>query len=99
MKRREFIAGLASAAAWPRAARAQSAGRRYRIGVLDTSARQFNENFKVFQQALRDLGHIEGQDLSFEYRSADGHNESFAALAAELARLEVDLIVTRGTPA
>src|SRR5450631_698514 len=97
MRRREFIAGLASAA-WPLAARAQSA-RRYRIGVLDTSARQLNGNFKVLQQALLGLGYVEGQNLSFEYRSADGHNESFPALAAELVRLDVDVIVTRGTPA
>jgi putative ABC transport system substrate-binding protein len=98
MRRREFIAGLASAAAWPPAARAQSA-KRYRIGVLDTSARQLNANFRVFQRALLEHGYVEGQNLSFEYRSADGRNESFPALAAELARLDVDLIVTRGTPA
>jgi putative ABC transport system substrate-binding protein len=97
MRRREFIAGLASAAL-PLATRAQSA-RRYRIGVLDTSPRELNGNFKVLQQALLALGYAEDQNLSFEYRSADGHNESFPALAAELARLEVDVIVTRGTPA
>lgn len=67
--------------------------------MLDTSARQFNANFGAFQQALREHGYVEGQNLSFEYRSADGRNESFAELAAELARLDVDLIVTRGTPA
>jgi putative ABC transport system substrate-binding protein len=99
MKRREFIAALASAAAWPPAARAQPASRRYRIGVLDTSARQLNGNFKMLQQALLAHGYVEGQNLSFEYRSADGRNESFPALAGELARLDVDLIVTRGTPA
>jgi putative ABC transport system substrate-binding protein len=99
MKRRDFIAGLAGVAAWPLAARAQPAARRYRIGVLDTSARQVNGNFKVLQQALQGLGYAEGENVSFEYRSADGRNESFPALAGELARLEVDLIVTRGTPA
>jgi putative tryptophan/tyrosine transport system substrate-binding protein len=99
MKRRDFIAWLAGAAAWPLAARAQPASGHYRIGVLDTSARELNGNFKVLQQALLALGYTEGQNLSFEYRSADGRNESFPALAAELARLEVDLIVTRGTPA
>jgi putative ABC transport system substrate-binding protein len=104
MRRRNFIAALASAAAWPLAAlplaaRAQSGSRRYRIGVLDTSAPQVNTNFKVLQQALRALGYVEGQNLSFEYRSADGRNESFPALAGELTRLDVDLIVTRGTPA
>jgi putative ABC transport system substrate-binding protein len=99
VRRREFIAGLASAAAWPPAARAQTSSRRYRIGVLDTSAQQLNANFKVLQQALRERGYVDGQNLSFEYRSADGRNESFPALATELVRLDVDLIVTRGTPA
>jgi putative tryptophan/tyrosine transport system substrate-binding protein len=99
MRRREFIVGLATAAAWPLAARAQSTARRYRIGVLDTSARPLNANFKVFQQALLAHGYVEGQNLTFEYRSAEGRNESFPALAAEVARLDVDLIVTRGTPA
>jgi putative ABC transport system substrate-binding protein len=99
MRRREFIAGFASAATWPLAARAQPTSRRYRIGVLDTSAQQVNTNFKVLQQALRERGYIEDQNLSFEYRSADGRNESFPELAAQLVRLEVDLIVTRGTPA
>jgi putative ABC transport system substrate-binding protein len=99
MRRREFILGLASAAAWPLSVRAQSASRRYRIGALDTSARQLNANFRAFQEALHERGYVEGQNLSFEYRSADGRNESFPALAAELVRLDVDLIVTRGTPA
>jgi putative ABC transport system substrate-binding protein len=99
MRRREFIMGLANAAAWPPSVRAQPASRRYRIGMLDTSARQLNANFRVFERALRERGYVEGQNLSFEYRSADGRNESFPALAAELVRLDVDLIVTRGTPA
>ena len=99
MRRRAFIAGLAGAAAWPLAARAQSGARLYRIGVLDTSAPQLNGNFKVLREALLALGYVEGQNLRFEYRSADGRNEAFPALAGELARLEVDLIVTRGTPA
>jgi putative ABC transport system substrate-binding protein len=99
MRRREFIAGLVGAAAWSPAARAQSSVGHFRIGVLDTSARQINANFTAFRQALLALGYVEGQNLSFEYRSADGRNESFPALAADLARLDVDVIVTRGTPA
>jgi putative ABC transport system substrate-binding protein len=99
MRRREFIAGLASAAARPAAARAQSSARHFRVGVLDTSARQVNANFTAFRQALLAHGYFEDQNLSFEYRSADGRNESFPALAADLARLDVDVIVTRGTPA
>jgi putative ABC transport system substrate-binding protein len=99
MKRRAFIAGLASAAAWPLSARAQPALRRFRVGVLDTSARRGNVNFTALEQTLRVRGYVEGQNLAFEYRSADGRNDSFPALAAELASLNVDVIVTRGTPA
>jgi putative tryptophan/tyrosine transport system substrate-binding protein len=98
MRRREFIVGLA-VAAWSTSARAQPASRRYRIGVLDTSARQVNANFGVLQQSLLERGYVEGQNTTFEYRSADGHNESFPELARELVRLDVDVIVTRGTPA
>jgi putative tryptophan/tyrosine transport system substrate-binding protein len=99
MKRRTFVAGLLSTTAWPLVARAQPALRRFRVGVLDTSARRGNANFTAFEQALRVRGYVEGQNLSFEYRSADGRNDSFPALAAELAGLNVDVIVTRGTPA
>jgi putative ABC transport system substrate-binding protein len=99
MKRRAFIAGLASTVAWPLAARAQTALRRFRVGILDTSARRGNANFTALEQTLRARGYVEGQNLAFEYRSADGRNDSFPALAAELASLGVDVIVTRGTPA
>lgn len=99
MKRREFIAGLAGLAAWRGSATAQPTTRRFRIGVLDTSARALNGNFSALAQALRELGYVEGENLAFEYRSAEGNNESFPALAADLARADVDLIVTRGTPA
>jgi putative ABC transport system substrate-binding protein len=99
MRRRDFIAGLCCAAARPPTVRAQAGSRRYRVGVLDTSTRERNTNFRVFQQALRDHGYAEGENLTFAYRSAAGSNESFAALAAELTGLDVDVIVTRGTPA
>jgi putative tryptophan/tyrosine transport system substrate-binding protein len=98
MHRRDFMAGLAGTA-WCSLARAQTTARHVRIGFLDTSPRQRNANFGAFQQELRERGHVEGQNLTFEYRSADGGNERFAALAEELVRLDVDVIVTRGTPA
>jgi putative ABC transport system substrate-binding protein len=99
VKRRTFIVGLASAATWPLSARAQTALRRFRVGILDTSPRRGNANFTALEQTLRARGYVEGQNLSFEYRSADGRNDSFPALAAQLASLNVDVIVTRGTPA
>ena len=98
MKRRESITLIGgTAAAWPLAARAQSA---YRIGVLETTSAALNAaNFDALRQGLRQHGYIEGQNLVIEYRSADGRAERFPDLAAELVRLNVDLIVTRGTPA
>jgi len=99
MRRREFIFGMAGWAASPAAARAQSKSGHYRIGVLDTSARERNANFPAFQRALLQDGYVEGENVAFDYRSPDGRNESFAEIARELVRLDVDVIVTRGTPA
>jgi ABC-type uncharacterized transport system substrate-binding protein len=99
MRRRDFITGLAGVAGWSSKAQAQSGLRRYRVGMLDTSPRGLNPNFGALEQALRDRGYIESQNLIFEYRSPGGHNESFAELARDLVRLDVDVIVTRGTPA
>ncbi len=99
MRRRTFIAGIAGFLAQPRAASADSPVRRYRVGFLDTAPRERNVNFAAFYQLLRERGYAEGQNLTFEYRSASGRNASFAELASELASLQVDVIVTRGTPA
>jgi putative tryptophan/tyrosine transport system substrate-binding protein len=94
MKRRHFIAALA---AWSVTARAQP--RRHVVGMLDTSARPLNLNFGALVEGLARRGHVEGEDLAFAYRSADGRNDRFPALARELVDLGVDVIVTRGTPA
>jgi putative tryptophan/tyrosine transport system substrate-binding protein len=56
-------------------------------------------NYNVLREALRDLGYVEGQNLVIEYRSADGRDERFPQLAAELVGMKVDLILARGTPA
>lgn len=101
LRRREFITALGgAAAAWPLAARAQQAVKVWRIGVLETLPPATNvANLAAFRKGLRDLGYVEGRNLIIEYRSADGRAERFPDLAAELARLKVDVIVTRGTPA
>ena len=84
----------------PLAAGAQPAGKVYRIGVLETTSAAVNvPNLDAFRQGLRELGYIEGQNLVIAYRSADGRPERFPDLATELVRLQVDLILTRGTPA
>jgi putative tryptophan/tyrosine transport system substrate-binding protein len=100
MRRREFILALGGAAAWPLSVRAQQAGKTWRIGVLETIPPELNTaNFNALRNGLRDLGYIEGQNLTFEYRSADGRAERLPQLANELVRARVDVIVTRGTPA
>ena len=100
MKRREFITLLGGAATWPLAARAQQARKVWRIGVLEAISPEPNAaNFDALRGGLRQLGYVEGHNLVFDYRSADGRTERFPGLAAELVRRKVDLIVTRGTPA
>ncbi len=84
----------------PPATRAQQAGKVYRIGILETIPVERNAaNLAGLRKGLRDLGYVEGRNLVIEYRSADGRAERFPDLAAELVRLKVDLILTRGTPA
>jgi putative ABC transport system substrate-binding protein len=99
VSRREFFTLLGgAAAAWPLAARAQQAGKVYRIGLLENIPAASNAaNFDALRKGLRELGYVEGQNLVLDYRSADGRPERFPQLAADLLRLNVDLIVTRGT--
>jgi putative tryptophan/tyrosine transport system substrate-binding protein len=101
MRRREFITLFGGAAAtWPLGARAQQSGKIYRLGILEPiPAAQNAANVDSLRKGLRDLGYAEGRNLVIEYRSADGRAERFADLASELIHLNVDVIVTRGTPA
>lgn len=101
MGRRVFICGVAGCLlAVPLITRAQQSGKVYRIGILEAiPAAQNTANLNALRKGLRELGYTEGQNLIIEYRSADGRAERFPELAAELLRLKVDLIVTRGTPA
>jgi putative ABC transport system substrate-binding protein len=101
MQRREFVLGLGCVvAARPLATRAQQGAKIYRIGILEwIPANKNAANLEGLRKGLRDLGYVEGRNLVIEYRSADGRAERFPDLAAELVRLKVDLIVTRGTPA
>lgn len=100
MKRREFMLALGGAVAGPLVARAQQPAKTWRIGVLETISPDLNaNNIDALKRGLRDLGYVENQNYVLEYRSADGDSERFPALADELVRLRVDLIVTRGTPA
>jgi putative tryptophan/tyrosine transport system substrate-binding protein len=101
MRRRELITFLGGTAlAWPLGALAQQTGKFWRVGMLDTTPATLNAaNIDAFRRGLRQLGYVEGQNLIIEYRSGEGRIERFPELAAEMVRLKVDLIVTRGTPA
>jgi putative ABC transport system substrate-binding protein len=97
MKRREFITLLASAVTiWPQSVGAQHGRKFVRIGVLASLPLP---PLLKFSQKLKKLGYVEGETLSFEYRFAEGHDDRYAILAAELVALPVDTIVTWGTPA
>jgi putative ABC transport system substrate-binding protein len=101
MKRRDFITLVGGAAvAWPLAAQAEQPGKRPIIGFLgDSTALGESERAAAFARRLHDLGWIEGRTIAIEYRWADGRSERLAEIAAEFARLNVDIIVTGGTPA
>jgi putative tryptophan/tyrosine transport system substrate-binding protein len=101
VRRREFITLLGGAAvAWPLATHAQQPDRVRRIGILEmTSAALNSASYGAFLEAMKALGYIEGRNIVIEYRSAEGFGERFPELAADLLRLKVDVIVTRGTPA
>ena len=99
--RRAFVGMLAGGLVVARlAAEAQQpAGKVYRLGSLSASGTLNNPNSAAFRQGLRDLGWIEGQNIVIEFRSAEGQLDRLPALAAELVRLKVDLIVASPTPA
>jgi putative tryptophan/tyrosine transport system substrate-binding protein len=95
-----LVVVLAALGAVPTPSEAAKSEKRYRIGMLDRTSQTMNAgNVDGFRQGLRELGYVEGHTFVIEYRSADGHDERFPALAADLVRARVDLIVTRGTPA
>jgi putative ABC transport system substrate-binding protein len=101
MKRRDFIALLGSATvAWPLAALAQQpAGRVYRVGLLATASREQQLHLlTAFEAGLRSLGYRIGENVVIEYRFANGEMERLPALAADLVRLGVDIIVAIGNP-
>jgi putative tryptophan/tyrosine transport system substrate-binding protein len=100
VRRREFIALLGGAAAWPLAARAQQPAKLPTIGFLGQSTRSAaSEWVAAFVQRLHELGWIENRTVAIDYRWAEGREERFAEVADEFVRLKVDVIVTSGTPA
>jgi hypothetical protein len=105
MRRREFIAGLGSAAGWPLAARAQQSANVYRIAIVRTSGSIAdmteagdNPSYSVLFKELRRLGYIERQNLIVERYSGEGHQERYTEIANEVVRTRPDLIVAVSPP-
>src|SRR5512133_2231379 len=102
MQRREFITLFGGVAAtWPLAVRAQQpAGRVYRVRFLVSASREQQELhlLKASEEGLRSLGYRVGENVVIENRFADGEMERLPALAADLVRLGVDVILTGFNP-
>jgi putative ABC transport system substrate-binding protein len=98
--RREFIAGLGSAAAWPVVVRAQQPAMPM-IGFLGTQSAELDyKNVTIpFLQGLEEAGFVEGQNVAVEYRYAENQLDRLPALAADLVRSRVAVIVGTGAPA
>jgi ABC-type uncharacterized transport system substrate-binding protein len=98
LRRRDILAGLLCATAWPFVARAQAPGKT--IGVLGaTTAAAWVPMVASFEERLRELGWIDGRTAALVYRWAEGDSSRYAGIAAELVAMKVDVIVTVGSAA
>jgi putative ABC transport system substrate-binding protein len=97
MRRRDFVALLSGATAWPLAAQAQQT-KMARVGALYIGTADAEAFKKELREGLRELGYFEGQNIAFEFRSAEGKLDRLPELAAELAHLKVDVIVALYVP-
>ena len=100
LRRREFIAGLGSVAAWPVVARAQQVERVRRISVLmnaDATETEFQSNLAAFTQELRQLGWIEGQNLNMDVRWTADVRALSQTYVAQLIKLIPDVILAAST--
>jgi putative ABC transport system substrate-binding protein len=98
MRRREFMAALGGAIGWPLTAHAQQPALPV-VGFLNSaSANAFPDRMRAFHRGLRETGYVEGQNVTMEYRFADGQNDRVPALAAELVRRQVGVIVANYPP-
>src|SRR6516165_4498163 len=101
MRRREFIAGLGGAAAWPLAARAQQPDRVRHVGILMNVVQEDPggpADVMAFRQGLAELGWIEGRNIHVEFRWPGGDIDRVRALVTELVALRPDVLIGRSTP-
>ena len=92
-RRRDFITLLGGVAvAWPLAVRAQQPTRIARLGILLFSTRQADSQVEPMRRALRDLGYVDGHNISIEYRYAEGKLDRLPDLAAALVRAKPDVL-------
>jgi putative ABC transport system substrate-binding protein len=98
MRRREFITLIGGAVtAWPLAARAQQPAKVPRIGILSPAASETAATLTAFREGIRNLGYVEGQTIALDFRLSKGMMDALPALAAELVRIPVNVIVTDST--
>jgi putative ABC transport system substrate-binding protein len=98
VKRREFIAFLGSAAAWPLTAHSQEGGSIKRVGYLTLASGPTARQSGAFEMGLQELGYRLGQNVSIEYRWGAGRLERLPVLAKELVELKPDVILVAATP-
>jgi putative ABC transport system substrate-binding protein len=100
MRRREFLSFVGGAATWPMVVHAQQSTKLPTIGFMGTTTPSVWQPWTAaFVQRLRELGWIEGRTVAIEYRWAEGRADRWGEIAAEFARLKVDIVVTAGVAA
>jgi ABC-type uncharacterized transport system substrate-binding protein len=105
MNRREFIAFVGGAVAWPLMTRAQQTGKVYRVGIIITLSpvsemagpNPINPLVRAFVHGLHDLGYVEGQNLVLERRSAEGRYERLGEIGTEMVRRGIDVVLATST--
>ena len=96
MDRRAFLAAVVGGTAVPVAAKAQPAGKTYRVGLITPAAGQFDVS--LFREGLRRLGYAEGANLFLDVRSAEGELDRLPSLASDLVKTRPDVVVAVNTP-
>ena len=96
MRRREFVTLMGTAATWPLAARGQQSPKPARLGYFAPAANA--DLLAALHLGLRDFGYVEGHNLAIDHRYLLGQSKTYDELAAELVRLNPDVIVVVGTP-